>query len=173
MLFMTPTQYLLCGIPFSGKTTLGQALHDKLGFVHINLDAIKKEKGYGDTCDDDVPDTVWTEIFREADSRMLAGLKEGKSVAHETAWVTRAWRDRARDIATEAGFPTKIIFLDIPKEVALSRQSANRTKQTRYDTPDTEFQDYVTEFERPTPDEDIIIYDGIQDLSAWISHNFN
>jgi predicted ATPase len=32
-----PTLYILCGLPFSGKTTLARALADRCGFVHTEV----------------------------------------------------------------------------------------------------------------------------------------
>lgn len=168
-----PTQYILCGIPFSGKTTLGKALEKHLGFVHINLDDIKKEKGCGDISDDDVPDKVWKQIFGEADRRLIKALKGGKSVANETAWVTRKWRDRARKIAEKSGFSTKVIYIKIPEEIAKKRWQQNRLHKKRYDTKDDEFGDYVKDFEKPIPDEDLIIYDQIISFKDWIKKYFN
>jgi len=161
-------QYLLCGLPFSGKTTLGKALEKQLGWVHINLDDIKADKGYGGVSDDDVPDAAWPTIFAEADQRLLVALKSGKNVANETAWVTRQWRDRARAVATKAGFTTKVIYLKVPEEIAKKRQKENRRHQLRYDTRDSEFSGYVQEFEKPVDEEDVIVYDPTIPVEEWI-----
>lgn len=34
----TPRLYILCGLPFSGKTTLAKKLEKRLGFVLIDID---------------------------------------------------------------------------------------------------------------------------------------
>jgi predicted kinase len=167
------TQYILCGIPFSGKSTLGKELAKRLGFVHINLDQLKKEKGYGKVSDDDVPDNVWKIIFQEADKKLIDTLKSGKNVANETAWVTRKWRDRARKVAADAGFASKIIWLTIDEVIVRNRWQQNRKKTNRYDTFDKEFNDYVNDFEPPTRDEDIIIYDQTIPVDEWIKKNFS
>lgn len=167
-----PTQYLLCGIPFSGKTTLGKELAKKLGFIHINLDEIKKEKGYGEVSDDDVSDKVWKEIFNEADKKLIKALKLGKDVANETAWVARKWRDRARRVAQKAGFSTKIIYLKTPLEIAKKRWEENRLQKKRYDTTDKEFADYIKDFEEPTQNENLIIYDQTVSIKDWIKQHF-
>lgn len=166
-----PVQYILCGIPFSGKTTLGQELKKRLAFEYINLDEIRAEKGYGDVKEDDIPDEAWKNIFAEADRRLLEYLKIGKNVANETAWVTRKWRDRTRNIARAAGFSTKVILLDIPVAVAKERWRKNRKEKQRYDTPDDEYESYIKDFEKPTPDEEVIIYHHEDDLEEWIKKN--
>jgi predicted kinase len=168
-----PTQFILCGIPFSGKTTLGKKLEKRLGFVHINLDDIKKERGYGDISDDDVPNRIWKQIFAEADKRLIKALKSGRSVVNETAWVTRKWRDRVRKIAEKLGFPTKVIYIKIPEEIAKKRWQQNRLNKKRYDTKDDEFEGYIKDFEKPTPDEELIIYDYTIPIKDWIKKYFN
>ena len=35
-----PTLYILCGLPFAGKTTLAKELVKHFGFVHIDIDQI-------------------------------------------------------------------------------------------------------------------------------------
>lgn len=143
-----------------------------MGFEHINLDEIRQEKGYGEIKEDDIPDGVWKDIFVEADKRLIAYLKAGNNVANETAWVTRAWRDRARNIAKKAGFQTKIIFLDIPTDVAKERLLQNRNVKTHYDTPDDEFENYIKDFEKPMPEEDVIVFKQTDDLEEWMKNNF-
>lgn len=166
-------QYLLCGLPFSGKTTLGKKLQEKLGFVHINLDKIKAEKSYGKISDDDVPDKVWESIFMEANKKLTEALKSNKNVANETAWVTREWRDKSRKVAADTGFTTKIIFLDIPERICRQRWQENKKTQSRYDTYEAEFESYVRDFEKPTNDEDVFLYDGKISLDEWINNNLS
>ena len=168
-----PTQYLLCGLPFSGKTTLGKQLARRPGFVHINLDQIKADKGYGVVSDDDVSDAAWAEIFQIADTRLIDSLQRGFCVANETAWVTRAWRDRARAVAQKAGFPTRIVYLEVPEETVKRRWQDNKKKKKRYDPSESEFNGYIQEFEPPSAEEDVIVYDGKIAQDAWIQKTFH
>ena len=105
-----PIQYLLVGFPYSGKTTLAKELEKSLGFAHINLDQLKWDMGYTNVGDDDVPDQAWQAIFEKADKLLLKYLNEGKSVANEYAWITRKWRDKARQVARDKGHETKVIY---------------------------------------------------------------
>lgn len=167
-----PIQYLLVGLPYSGKTTLAKKLVKRLGFSHINIDQLKFDRVYADTGDDDVPDTVWNEIFREADTLIVKYLKEGKNVANEYAWITKNWRDRARKVARDAGFETKVIYLKLPLDVIRQRWFENSKTTSRFHWPEEEFERYIKEFEEPTLDEGIILYDELVDLDQWIKNNF-
>lgn len=168
---MTPTQFLLVGFPYSGKTTLAKELEKKLGFARINIDELKAEKGYGKVGDDDVPDSVWDEIFNEADRLIFKYLKEGKHVASEYAWITKAWRDRARKVATDAGSKTKIIYLDIPLETIKKRWLKNKKSKARFHWPEDEFNRYLSEFEKLSPTEEYITYDQTLSFDEWVKIN--
>lgn len=163
-----PVQYLLVGFPYSGKTTLAKELQKRLGFAHINIDQLKFDRGYTDIGDDDVPDLVWNEIFTEADKLIVKHLSEGKSVANEYAWITRSWRDRARKVAKDAGFETKVIYIKLPKKVIWERWIENDKTKARFHWPKGEFERSFRDFEEPTPDENIIIYDQKILIVDWI-----
>jgi adenylate kinase family enzyme len=40
--------YILCGLPFAGKTTLAKELVKRFGFVHIGIDQINTNFGVVD-----------------------------------------------------------------------------------------------------------------------------
>ncbi len=168
-----PIHYLLCGLPFSGKTTVALALEKHLGFVRLNIDDVKFAHGFEGISDDDVPEQAWKKIIAEMDRRLISYLKEGKSVTNETVWVWKNWRDKPRKAAQEAGFVTKVIFVDVPEEVARERLLENRKTKGRFDVSDRIFEEAVREFERPTPDEDVIIYDQKIPIEQWVKKNFS
>jgi predicted kinase len=165
-----PIQYLLVGFPYSGKTTLAKELEKKLGFAHINIDQLKFDKGYTDVGDDDVPDLVWNEIFNEADRLIIKYLSEGKNIANEYAWITKVWRDRARKVAQDAGFQTKIIYIKLPKEIIWKRWMENSKTKARFHWPKEEFERNFRDFEEPVPEEDIIIYDQTSSVEKWVEN---
>ncbi len=166
-----PTQYLLVGFPYSGKTTLAKELESKLGFARINIDDLKFTKGYRDVGDDDVPDEVWEEIFKEADRLIVKYLSKGKNIANEYAWITREWRDRARKVAKDHGFETKVILIDIPIEEIKKRWEKNKETKERFHWPGEEFKGYLKDFERPSEDENILVYDQTIPVEEWIEKN--
>lgn len=168
-----PTQYLLVGFPYSGKTTLAKELEKRLGFAVINIDTMKFEKGYTEVGDDDVPDKIWDEIFKEADELIVKYLKEGKNLANEYAWITKEWRDRARKVAKDAGFETKIIYVNTPLEIVEKRWKENQKTKHRFDWPEHEFRNYINDFQELTDDEDFIIYNQTKPVDIWIEENLS
>jgi predicted kinase len=168
-----PTQFLLVGFPYSGKTTLAKKLESRLGFVHINIDKLKSDMGYSKVGDDDVPDKIWQIIFSKADKRLVKYLKEGKNVANEYAWITRKWRNKAKKVALDAGFLTKIIYLKVSVEEIKKRWKENSQTRNRFHWPEEEFLRMFREFEEPDSDENIILYDepDLKKMDDWIKRN--
>jgi len=166
-----PINYLLVGLPYSGKSTLAIELKNRYDFAQINIDELKFKKGYKDKGDDEVPDKVWDEIFIEADELIIKYLKEGKNIANEYAWVTRAWRDRARKVAKDAGFDTKVIYIKIPLSVIKERWLKNNQSKSRFQWPEHEFENYINDFEVPTTYENVIVYDQSIPANDWIKNN--
>lgn len=167
-----PIQYLLVGFPYSGKTTLAKELVKRLGFAHINIDQLKFDKGYTEVGDDDVPDEIWNAIFKKADELIITYLSEGKNVANEYAWITREWRDRARKVAADAGFETKVIYVNPPEKVIRQRREENKKTKERFHWNDEEFERNFKDFELPNVDENIIVYDQTVPVDVWIEKNF-
>lgn len=169
---MRPIQYLLVGFPYSGKTTIAKELENRLGFAHINIDQLKFDRGYTDVGDDEVPDNVWDDIFRNADDLIKEYLNQGKNVANEYAWITREWRDRARKVAEDAGFETKVIYVNPSEQVIRHRREINKKTKERFHWSDEEFERFFKDFEVPTSDEQIMIYDQKIPVEDWIHLTF-
>lgn len=162
-------QYILVGLPFSGKTTLSKAISEKLEIPRVNLDEVKFEMGFEGVSDDDMTHAQWKEIFDETDRKVVEHLKQGKSVLHETSWTKRWKRDRARKLATDLGIDSVAIYVKVTKEVAKERWLKNREKQQRFDLPEDVFDEAVKEFEIPTEEENLLIYDQTLPIDEWIS----
>lgn len=102
--------YLLCGIPFSGKTTLAKEIVRKLGYTRIDLDDIKFELHGTDVKDEELKQEDWDVIYQEMYKRIKTSLKEGQTVIHDTGNFTKYERGLVRKIADKLNIPTITIF---------------------------------------------------------------
>jgi predicted kinase len=168
---MKQIQYILVGLPFSGKTTLSKAIAEQLNIPRVNLDEVKEEMGFKGVSDNDISHEDWTKIFNETDRRVVEHLKKGQSVLHETSWTKRWKRDRARKLASDSGITSKVIYIKIPETVSRERWMDNKKENERYDVPEDVFEEAVKEFEIPTEDEDLLIYDQSVPVNDWIMEN--
>src|SRR5258707_7365859 len=106
-----PVLYIMCGLPFSGKTTLAQTLSRRFRFPLVAIDTIREERGF--TWEDNAKVTVedWKGIFHESYKRTLEYLEERKSVLYDSANQDRVSRDRLRDLAQSGNFTSKVILV--------------------------------------------------------------
>ena len=165
--------YILCGLPFSGKSTLSKELAKRLGFTRIDLDDVKFELLGDDVNDDDIAQQDWDRIYQEMYRRIESALKEGKNVIHDTGNFTKYERGPVRQTADKLRRETKTIYVDTPKEVCFERLLNNRKTKERFDISDEAFQSTVEEMEVPSTDENTILFHTDSSLENWISENFN
>jgi len=159
--------FVLCGLPFSGKSTLARAIATRFGPTHLELDAIVAERGpIGDGLP--VPRESWIAAYREAYRRMDALLAQGHSVVFDATGHRRVHRDLARRHAARFGTTTVVVALDVQEAVARARRDRNRIAPIRYDVPDAEFDLVAAEIQPPGDEEHVVRYSSAMDLDAWL-----
>jgi predicted kinase len=163
------TLYIMCGLPFSGKTTLARTLANQCGFIHFDLDAIAREKSWFP--EEGINDEQWGEVFREVYRQVANLLISGKSVVFDAVNYDRIGRDRLRTIAQQSDSVFHVIYIALPIQEIEQRRQTNQANHQRPPVQDKDFVDLVTEFEIPTVEENLLVYDGIQSIPEWIKHN--
>ena len=141
--------YIMCGYPFSGKSSIAQLLVNKLGAVRVALDDINTERGIGVDVNLPITENEWLESYTICNNRMLDNLKAGKSVIADTVAYKRATRQALRALAKEANTNSTILYVDTPVEVVRKRWEQNRLHKTRLDVSDENFSEVIKNFEIP------------------------
>lgn len=162
--------YLTCGLPFAGKTTLAVQLAQHSGWKRISLDDINAERGVGQD-NSVITQADWARSYAEAHRRVDATLAAGQTVIYDATNFTRKERDRLRHIAARHNAATTIIYLDIA-DIARTRWQDNRRNPARRDVGDADYAQVADNFQPPTADENVIIFDRSRPLAEWISNNF-
>jgi len=166
-----PTMYILCGLPFSGKTTLAKQIVAARDMAHVNIDHIKADEGYF-VSDDQVPDADWAGIYDVVHASLLMPLRLGRDVLYDASNLTRKERDEMRELATSRGFDAKLIYVATTEAVVRQRWQANKANPTRFDLPSVVLDEAIATFEEPSRDEDALVYAPTQDVTRWIKANF-
>jgi len=166
--------YILCGLPFSGKSVLAEMLKQRCGFEVVSIDAIKTEHGLRDVWQD-MAAGDWQDIFDESFLLIRQALGRGNSVIHDSANQTRESRDQLRAIAQELGVPAQVIFVDVPPELAWQRWQANKDSKERMNLPEWAINAAMTNYEPPGKDEGVVTYvlSDQGDPGRWISKNLH
>ena len=166
-----PCLYILCGLPFAGKTTLAKEMARLLGIKRVSIDEINGERGIWND-DTGMSSEEWTRTYVVAYQRIAAFLGQGESVVDESANFTKGQRDRLRAIAGHYNTQTCVIFVDVPLAEVRRRWQENRQTAVRNDVRDDDFAHVVEQFEPPTEDENVLRYDGSMLLGEWIRQTF-
>jgi predicted kinase len=139
-----PRLYILCGLPFAGKSTLARALAAQRGCTHVAIDAINTARGLG-LSGAALTAAEWDETYRLAFEQLAAALRSGRSAINDAANYTRAQRDHLRALAADARAESGTLFIDVAAEEARRRWLANRA-----------------------PDEHALRFDGATPLEEWL-----
>lgn len=161
-----PCLYILCGLPFAGKTTLARAL-ERSGISRVAIDDINTERGIWDDETGMSPEE-WTNTYNEAYRRIGLLLSQGKSAIDDSVNYTKGLRDRLRAIAGTYHARTTVIYVDTPVAEVQRRWRANRRTAARADVRDSDFAEVLEHFEPPTEDEHVLRYDGSVPVEDWI-----
>src|SRR6266487_274189 len=123
------TLYIMCGLPFSGKTTLARALANQCGCVHLDLDAIARKKNLFP--EEGINDEQWGHVFREVYRQVATLLTSGKSVVFDAVNYDRVGRDRLRTIAQQSDSAVHVIYIDLPIQEIKQRWQSNQANRQR------------------------------------------
>lgn len=160
--------YILCGIPFAGKTTIAQKISEKLGFIKVDLDEVKFQLFGNSIKDEDIDQKGWNKIYQRMYGLIEKHLKDGKTVIQDAGNFTKSERSVVRDIAEKLGVEVITIFVATPEHIAKERLLANKQKLNRFDITLASFQSAAQEMQIPQDDENVVMYDMQSDIDDWI-----
>ena len=159
--------FVMCGLPFSGKSTLARALADQLDLVNIEVDRLHNELGQSPS-DGRVTREQWIAAYRLGYVRLEAALREGWSAVFDAVSYRRLQRNRVRRVAETLGIPAVIVSLEVTSEEANGRRIRNRLTGERVDVPSEDFREVASGMQRPELDEPCIHYHPSEPINAWI-----
>jgi predicted kinase len=163
-----PVLFVLCGVPFSGKSTLARAMSERLGIEHIEIDQVHEARGFIPGTDRTVTDDDWRAAFQRSFRRLHAVLAAGDSAVWDTASYRKAQRERIRAVGERYGASVYLIHLATPAAEARSRLEQNRQTGQRWDVPDDNFFDVLRDFELPGPEEQPIRFLPDLPIEPWL-----
>ena len=162
--------HLMCGLAFSGKTTLAAALSRHLGAAVVCLDEINASRGLQGG--EGIPVEEWARSHEEALRQAEDFLAAGRSVIVDDTNCFRFLRDDYRAVAERHGVRTTVIYLGAPLGVALERRRENDRTQARASVTEPVFLDLVEKFEMPAADENVLVFPFDEVPDAWVARHF-
>ena len=138
--------YIMCGLPFSGKTTLAKKISQQTGAEYIASD---------DLHDASLPKIErWGAAIDLMKTRVEQTLKEGRGVVCDNGNYRKSQRDELYGMAREMGAETVVIFLDLPTEILRQRSEENTS---RPGVAEETFARHETQIEIPTDNEGVVV----------------
>jgi predicted kinase len=155
---------LMCGLSFSGKSTLAQLLAHELGAVVVSLDGINEERGlFGGQ---GIPEEEWVRTHRIGDTRASDHLRSGTDVIVDDTGSPRFVRDHWRDIASREGARFSLVWVQIDSALRQDRLRATRATHDRHDVTDEVLAEHVADFQPPSAEHPITVdARDVRDLS--------
>ncbi|MBP7146602.1 MAG: ATP-binding protein [Acidobacteria bacterium] len=158
--------YLMCGLAFAGKTTLGSALCERLGAGWISLDEINAGRGLHGGLG--IPVAEWARTHRLALEQLAALAERGSPIVLDDTNCFRWLRDSYREIAAAHGYVTTVVLFDVPLALALERLRANDDDRARAPVREDILRELARTFEYPAQDERVVRLPAGEPLSAWL-----
>ena len=126
--------YILCGLPFSGKTSLAKKIAEYTGAKLIAFDQLWLELGK----DTNVApllkgDEGWRLIRSVAKERIAENLKNSRSVVYDDINVKREHREELREVARKHGAIAIVVYVDTPLAIREEREKENLFTKRRHD----------------------------------------
>src|SRR5712692_6328429 len=131
---------IICGISFAGKSTLGEAIAQRFGYAHVDVDDMKFHLYGPESKDEELHRADWVRIYQETDSLIASYLQSGKTVIDASRNFSKQERQVARHLATQLKAEVVTIFVDTPEGSARKRLLENRNKPSRLDVTDQDFE---------------------------------
>ena len=168
---MTNKLYILCGLPFSGKTTLAKILVSKLNFTRIDLDEIKFSLFGNNITDDEIDQNGWDKVYLQIYQNIERELELGNTVVYDTGNFTKNERTLVKNIADKLAIESITIFVSIPEDIAYQRLINNRVNPIRFNVTDEDFKNTIKELEVPDNSEKHLVFNYNEDINSWIDKN--
>ena len=158
--------YIMCGLAFSGKSTLSKKIAERTSCKRIAFDElwIEAEKHQ------DVPQGVdgWKLVRALAQDKILTELKAGNSVVYDENNPKKEHRNELREVAKRAGAQSIVIYTDVPLNIIKAREEANRILQNRHDVDPINFEKVLSDLEPPSSDENVIVFKSKDNLEDFV-----
>lgn len=158
--------YIMCGLAFSGKSTLAQKMAEHIGCPIIAFDKLWTEKDREKSIPKDA--RGWRFIRRVAQERISRYLKVGTSVVYDDNNPKLEHRDELRRLAEGFGAKSVVVYLETPLTVVRAREKANKISQDRHEVEPKNFQKVLEDLEVPTKVERTLVFTPETDVEDFL-----
>ena len=150
---MKPTLYIMCGLAFSGKSTLAKRIAKHLNIPRVSTDEMFEElKLESDNYEQ------WLSLLEISKQRISHFLADSQSVVYDHPNVKLEERNKLREIAQKAGAKAVVIYLQTPDEEIARRHQRNKETKERHDPKQEHLDAVKRDFQTPTSKEGDVLF---------------
>jgi predicted kinase len=162
-----PRLFAMCGLAFSGKTTVAMAVARCVGAEYIGLDDINAERGLRGG--EGIPGEEWERTSAIATERMGRLLDAGRDVVLDDTLCFRWLRARYAAVADRHAAQFILIYVATPLPEIYRAMARNNAVPQRDSVLPGVFEAHVRSFEHPSEDERPVVYDRTVPVEEWIA----
>jgi predicted kinase len=163
---MKPELIALCGLAFSGKSTIARRIAAEIGAELISYDVLNAARGFDGGAV--IADSEWEKTSLLAAERAAAALAAGRGVVVDDTFSHRFLRQRFATVAAAAGAPFVLLFVDTPLVTIEARIAENvRTRARGHIAPEV-FAHHRDRFQFPGDDEQPVRLASTADVERWL-----
>jgi predicted kinase len=159
--------YIMCGLAFSGKSTLAKKIAEEKRALLVSQDQFWFEREEEMNLDLDSDDD-WEKILRLSRAEVRRLLAEENSVVYDDISLKYSDRELLRNLANEYGAEAILVYLDTPREIQLERRRKNLETKKRHDIPDHILEWGDGQLEIPQETERPVVFRPDSDVASWL-----
>ena len=165
-----PTLYIMCGLAFSGKSTLARKIAEYTGSKIIAFDKLWVEKDK----EQPVPKGAegWKFIRKIGQVEVAKALQENISVVYDDNNVRFEHRKELREVARKVGARAVVVYLNTPLKLIRKREAINKTTGQRHEVESENFNTVLEQLQIPTTKESVMEFKPEMNLDEWVQENF-
>ena len=160
--------YILCGVAFSGKSTLAKKIAEYKKAVLVSQDKLWFEKKTEWNLDSD-SDEDWDRVLQLSKIEVRDTLMKGNSVVFDDISLKYLDRKSLRNLAKECGAEPVFVYLDTPRSVQQERQNKNLETKERHDIPEHIINWGLEQLEIPQVSEEAFIFKPESNVDNWLA----
>ena len=157
----------MCGLAFSGKSTLARKIAERTGSKLIAFDKlwVKKDKERPIPKDE----AGWRFIRKVAQDEIAHELKKGNSVVYDDNNVRFEHREELRKVARRFSARPIVVYLNTPIEVIREREANNKVTGERHEVEPKNSQTVLEQLQPPSLAEGVLEFAPTMNIENFLN----